>query len=265
MGVVTDCGQVAQVFGFAEGTRVASLEKHRSHSRHVSVPPKRLMPVPQNLDAADIASLLSTYLPAFLALHHGRPRPDRYRRNCLRGRKVFVTGGVSAEAIALARLANLSGASEVCLSASRHLPGYATKRIRVVGDDPDTWTVVLEKRMDLVIDYSFPREFSSVRKTLARKGRLVCAPKGSLSMLSSFFEQCELSMIKRASLFSFDEYFEMHRDEVWQDMNFLLQLLSTRQIRPDIDRFVSPKDLASLRAELSSKPMCGTIICEPWK
>jgi NADPH:quinone reductase-like Zn-dependent oxidoreductase len=267
VGVVHHCGPTAAAnYGIKRGTRVASITKWGSNSRHVSIPPERLMIIPKKLDACDVACLISAYLPAFQALHHGKSRPFRYSRTCLQGRRVFITGGATVESQALIRLAKLAGASEVYLAApGEHHSIVEKKRAVPLHEDPDKWLPHIEGRMDVVVDYGFPRDFPSIRRALARRGRLVCVPQGNMSMLSGFLEQCELCTMKRASLFDFAEYVEMYREQLWDDMNHLLQLLSQRQIRPEIDRYISLKEIPAAHNEILTKAMTGTIICEPWK
>ena len=73
-----------------------------------------------------------------------------------------------------------------------------------------------------------------------------------------------MSTMKRATLFEFAEYIEQYGDELRDDLDFLLQLLTKRQIRPGIDRFISLQDIPAAHNEILNKPLTGTIVCEPW-
>jgi NADPH:quinone reductase-like Zn-dependent oxidoreductase len=262
VGVVHRCEASAEDFGLRPGSRVASIVKWVSNSKFVSLPPDNLLPVPKHLDASDLACLISSYLPAFEALHHGRSRPYRYSRTCLEGRRILITGGATAEAQALLRLAKLAGAEKVYVIAPKnHHSIIEKKRGGALLEDPDDWLQEVQCRMDIIIDYAFPENFSSIQEALSRKGRLVSVPKKEVSVLDRY----TLSSMKRATLFDFGEYAEQNRRDLLEDMDFLFQLLDTRKIRPQIDRFVALKDIPAAQKEMRMKPITGIIVCEPWK
>lgn len=126
--------------------------------------------------------------------------------------------------------------------------------------------------MHVVIDLAFPRNFSAVCESLAYHGRLVCsAPtpnaleKSWMSDFDNIVEYSKLSMMKRATLFDRVENVQTYREDVVQDLRFLLKLLSTRKIRPSIDRFIKVKDVPQAHQEMQASALTGAIVCEPWK
>jgi len=64
-GVVHHCGPLAEELGLRPGVRVASILKWGANSKFVVAPARNLCVVPNQLDAADVCSLISSYLPAF--------------------------------------------------------------------------------------------------------------------------------------------------------------------------------------------------------
>lgn len=273
VGVVQRCGPEARDLGLRPGFRVASMLKCGAASKFVTVPVLNLCLVPKQLDAGDVAALISSYLPGFQALHHGRPKSIRYRRDCMKGMKVLVTGGATLDGQAVMRLARWSGAQVFVTAPQHHFPILEKlSAVTVMDDDPRVWLPELHKKMDIVVDYEFPRDFYSIRKVLAPKGRLICLnPRQRLHSIGSwmagleeFFERYQLSMIKRASLFDFAESFALHPEEVRCDLTFLLKLLATRQLRPRIDRYIKLRDVPRVRSEIQGRPHAGAVICEPW-
>ena len=262
VGVVQQCDDDAEELGIKAGSRVASIVKWGSNSKCVSIPPDQLVVVPKHLDAGDLACLIACYLPAFEALHHGRARPYRYSRRCLKGRRVLITGGATVEAQALIRMAQLAGAAKIYVTAPvEHHLLIEKKQAGALFEDPDDWLQDVAGRMDIVIDYLFPRNFLSVCEALTDGGRLVSVPPGRTSIL----ERCQLSTMERATLFDFGEYVAKYRDEIWEDFNFLLGLLEARQIRPQIDRYITLKDIPAVHKEMETSPLTGAVVCEPWK
>jgi len=274
VGVIHRCGPAAEDLGFTLGERVASVVKWGSNSKYVSIPASKLTLVPKSLDSAEIATMLAIYLPAFQALHHGRSRPHRYSEDCLRGRSIFVTGGAKLEVQALLKLALFGGADKIFVTAPEE-HNQVLKRIKnvtVLSENPKEWLPLVKENMHLVVDFLFPKHFVKIKQTLKRKGRLVCiAPRKAnadspcMFNWDSFYERSRVSMMKRATMYDFAESFALCPDEMKQDLEFLLKLLTTRQVRPSIEKIITLDDVPAAHADLQTRPLRGAIVCEPWK
>jgi NADPH:quinone reductase-like Zn-dependent oxidoreductase len=77
--------------GPGKGRRVAAFVMGGANARFIPARPNRLIPVSKPLDPAEIAVVLTTYLPTFQALHHGQDRPDLYLSTSLLGKRVLIT------------------------------------------------------------------------------------------------------------------------------------------------------------------------------
>jgi hypothetical protein len=75
-------------------------------------------------------------------------------------------------------------------------------------------------------------------------------------------EYCYLTYMKRATLFNFGDEVEYH-DEIQQDLEFLLRLLSMRIIKPDIERLIGLNEVAKAHSDIRKRPLRGSIICDP--
>lgn len=283
VGVVLRCSkQNEERYSIQAGGRVASIVHWGGNAKYVSVPANHLVAVPRHLDSADIASLVSFYLPAFETLNFGRPRPLRYSSTSLMGKKVFITSeGASLEVQALIQLARIQGSREIFVTAPiEHHELLRKLGVATLNENPGEWQSFIASTMDVVVDMSFPKNFSAVKSLVAPGGCLVCSPRPqqkldrlSLSCtptvpaeLSYLLERSQLSMMDRATLFVYSEYVSEFRQEVLKDVDFLITLLSTRKIRPSVDRFITLKDISDAYKELEqNRPMKGAIICEPWK
>lgn len=258
VGVIRQCdAALAEQYGLEIGTRVASIAKWATKSQYVSIASDRLWTVPKNVDSADVTSLMAAYLPAFTALHHGRARPYCYSITCLTGRRLLITGGLTVESRALIRMAKLAGVEEIFVHGKGEMKD---KQVHMLDD----WGWVVEGSIDIVVDYCFPNKFKSLRKALARHGRLVCVSKHQqqLQGFGSVVEQLQISKMKRATLLDFEEHVRVNRDQVRADVNYLMDMLSSRYIRPKIDRYVSLEELSSMHNEVQKKLLTGAIVCE---
>jgi len=283
VGVVLRCNKQAEErYQIEAGDRVASIVRWGGNAETITVPPYHLIKVPKNLDSADIASLISFYLPAFEALNFGRSRPFRYSSTSLKGKKVMITTeGATLEVQALISLARVQGSREIFVTAPREHHELLRKLgVATLDDDPSEWLSFTKNTMDVVVDMAFPKNFSAVKQIVTKKGYLICNPKSKSNdedcrgwsctpvplELDYLLERSQLSLMNHASLFDFTEYIAQFRWEVFEDMHFLLELLSTRKLRPKVDRFISLKDIPDARKELKeNRPLAGAIICEPWK
>jgi NADPH:quinone reductase-like Zn-dependent oxidoreductase len=273
VGVVRHCGSEAGNYGIRKGTRVASIVKWRSGSKSLTVPASKLAIVPNQLDAGDVATLVAVYLPAFQALYHGQRRRIRYSRQSLKGRTVLVTGGGNLVGQAVIRLARWAGA-EVYVTANRaHVPLLSKlSSVTILDSAPSKWLPKVKGKLDVVVDFEFPRHLDAVYEAVGPEGRLVCVShkrqsvetSGWMEGLEDIYESCRLTFINRASLYNFEENFENVPDLARHDLKFLMKLLTTRQIRPQIDRYIHFKDVASIRADVTeNRPLNGAIVCEP--
>lgn len=282
VGVVVRCCKQAEVrYSIQPGDRVASIVHWGGNSKYVSVPPHHLIPVSQNLDSADIACVISFYLPAFETLNFGRGRPLRYSTSSLMGKKIFITTeGATTEVQALIQLSRAQGCREIFVTAPVEHHEFLRKfGVATLNESPGEWLSFIANTMDVVVDTSFPKNFSAVRNLVARGGRLICSPRPKHAKSNQFsctptvpselnylFERSQLSMMDRATLFDYAEYVAQFRKEVFKDVHFLVNLLSTRKLRPSIDRFISLKGIPNAYNELKqNNPILGAIICEPWR
>ena len=204
---------------------VTSIQKCPYKARYINVPYTDLIPVPGGIDPGEAVSIISTFLPAFEALHHGdrRERGCRYSPTSLEGKQVLITGGDCLEAQAAVRLAVWAGAAGVFIVNSGKI---LSKRIHgghvaVLSEDPKAWLPVVQGDMDLVIDFEYPRSFQSVIAAMARKGRLVCKypekdshQHDSPTFMSKLVGQSALCAMSRASLFEFDDYVKTNMEDV---------------------------------------------------
>ena len=207
-----------------EKTLVTSIRKCPFKARYVNVPSNELIVVPGGIDPGEAVSIISTFLPAFEALHHGdrRVRDSRYSPSSLKDKQVLITGGDSLEAQAAVKLAVWAGAAGVfVLNSGRVL----SKRIHgghvaTLSEDPKQWLPVVQGDMDVVIDFEYPKDFHSVIASMTRKGRLVCKyPENDIfhrspSFVSKLVGQSALCAMSRASIFDFDEYVKTNMEYV---------------------------------------------------
>ena len=282
VGVVVHCRkEVEERYSIHPGDRVASVVHWGGNAKYVSVPASHVITVPRHLDAADVACVISYYLPAYETLNFGRDRTSRYPLSSFWGKKVFITTeGATIEVQALIQLARAQGSREIFVTApSEHHEFLRKFGVATLSENPGEWLSFIANTMDVVVDTCFPKNFSAIRSLVSTAGRLICCPRPKQadsnrwscmptvpSELSYIFERSQLSMMDRATLFDYAEYVAEFRREVFEDLDILITLLATRKLRPNVDRIITLQGIPNAYEELKkNNPIPGAIICEPWK
>lgn len=207
-----------------EGAPVTSFKKYPVKSKNLSVPAKSLILLPNKLDAGEVAAIVSTYLPAFGALHHGsNNRENRFSRNALKHKKILVTGGQTNDANAVSTLALLGGAAKIFVLHSNRgaaMNEMGSHKVSLLHDDPEEWLPRVFQDIDLVVDLDYPTNFPALKRSIRRGGRIVCKTTQAFderticSGFGTFAGQASLCMSDSVSLYDFNLMCEVERDEV---------------------------------------------------
>ena len=210
-----------------EGTSVTSLRKCDVKSRLTLMPEKSLVEIPNDLDAGEAVAIVSNYLPAFGALHHGsKCRKGRFFKSPLIKKTVLVTGGSTNGAEAVAKLSLLGGASKVFLVNSRKgkaLSRFGSNRVVSLDGDPDEWLPCVHGSMDIIVDLEYPKDLPAVKASRSKNGRLVCCQRAKnttkrkktwFSDFEKFTERVDLCMVPGVSIYNFDFMCEKQHEEV---------------------------------------------------
>jgi NADPH:quinone reductase-like Zn-dependent oxidoreductase len=257
-----------------QGTRVAAITKSGANARYITTTPDCLVKVPKRFDSSEVACVLSTYLPAFQALHHGAKGGRKHSMESLKGKNVLLTSGASiVEIHAMVQLALALGASKVFVICKARFHNYVKLQLGVkpLGQYADDWLPHVKGQMDLVIDYDYSRNKADVGEARAPGGRLVWfahPPRDEPTLtrdMRNFFDQASICTLPNACIYDVYQNWEFHREESQEDLKFLFALLASRKIRPKIDRYIDLNGVRSAHQDLQKRSIAGAIICEPWK
>jgi NADPH:quinone reductase-like Zn-dependent oxidoreductase len=205
--------------GWRLGKRVAGLTLSGSNARYLTASTEWLLDVPKKLDASDIACILSIYLPAFQALHHGQPRPGRYSQTVLRRKRVLITGGTVPEAMAVLRMAHYGGAQEVYVVAERSQHNVLRQMYATPLDvHQDDWGPMVEGSMDVVVDFDYVQNEKAACMALAPRGRLVwylhpskrVTITGRAWSFDGIVQQTKMCLLEQASIYDQFESWAEH-------------------------------------------------------
>ena len=188
-------------------------------------------PIPNDLDASEVAVLLATYLPALRILRHGTPSTGRRRRR----RRVLISYDIPTPlTTALARLAKIELG---CRDVQTSTPCSSSAA-----------------PFDMVIDFGGHWQTDIPRP---QKTPVICCRSLS-SAWDDLVERSKLTFTPYASLYDINASRVAPRPE---EISHLLDLLQRRRIRPEIQQYVSLEELSGL----PQHPTSGVVVCEPWK
>ena len=254
------------------GSRVAALTKTGGNARYASISPEALVKVPKRLDAAEVAAVMSTYLPAFQALHHGLSQGRKHYMGSLKGKKILLTEGASMMEIqAVVELARVAEAVSVHIICESRYHSYVEIYLaaKPLSADIEVWLPEVKGQMDIIIDYEYSNNRSEIPAALSPGGRLVWfahpptkRPR-TLVDVDCILNYATMLTQDRASVYNAFE--NWNREESREDASFLFDLLGDRKIRPKVDRFINLSGVRKAHDDLIKGGVFGAIICEPWK
>lgn len=254
------------------GSRVAALTKTGGNARYALISPEVLVKVPKRLDSAEVAAVVSTYLPAFQALHHGRTQETKHSVGSLKGKKILLTEGASIMEIqAVVELARVAEAESVHIICESRYHSYVEIYLaaKPLGVDIEVWLPEVKGQMDIIIDYEYSNNRGEIPAALTPGGRLVwfahppTKRPGTLVDVDCILNYATILTQDHASIYNAFE--NWNREESREDAKFLFDLLGDRRIRPKVDRFINLSGVRKAHDDLIKGGVFGAIICEPWK
>jgi NADPH:quinone reductase-like Zn-dependent oxidoreductase len=178
VGHICACGSQVDP-QFADGDRVAVLLRTGGNARFVSVPSRRLVKIPRNIDSAEAVALVTTFTTAYQTLKRITQKGPMFS---LLGKRVLILGGMDGVGRALIQMC-LKARAEIYAPCPRSCHTYMKNVLGAhpLPEDKDQWLALVETQMDYVFDGVCEDGLESSQKALTAEGELVCF--GHTSML----------------------------------------------------------------------------------
>lgn len=171
IGTIVAMGDDVEGAGFDYGDAVAACCRTGGNARYCILHYKDLTQAPGNVDSAQAACVITTYMTAYQALHRCKPRGPK---QTLEGVNILVTGGNSAVGKAVIELAHRAGASKIfATAAKKHHAELNEKGVCPLPLDSKLWLPLVKGKMDIVIDGICQDGYDSPRQALNSRGHLV--------------------------------------------------------------------------------------------
>ena len=280
VGTIIQVGEeVSDVSPFKVGDRVAALVRTGGNARYINIPYFSLVKVPDGLDTAGAACIVSTFMTAFQALDLARG-PDAKEKSTLEGKKILVTGGNGPVGRAVIQLARLMKAEAVYATAyGRDHSDLGTMGAIALPFASEEWLPKVQGQMDAVIDGVCVDNFTSSHAALNPEGRLICIGMTSLLYSKGSPMICGLpasalwASIKakyfmgRTTTFELWDSFCQEPELFKSDLEYLFALAKARKIVPAVSKLIALSEVADAqeRIESGTAPPGGQVVCLPWK
>jgi NADPH:quinone reductase-like Zn-dependent oxidoreductase len=269
VGNIVEVG--SSVSGFTVGERIAAIVRSGGNARWISIPSSSLVKVPESLDSAEVAALVSIYTTAYQALRKITGSGPMFS---LQGKKVLVLGGLDGVGQALIQLCKKARAT-VYVSAPKLRHVYLNTVLGVTPLLENDWLSSVEGQIDYVFDGICENGTEKSFKALTPDGELVCY--GHASML----KEKEMGILGVPLTFRMNQFYSkfssrVHTVDIWdnfvadpivykQDLTTLCQLLKWNKLKPHIAKRVALTEVAAAQAKLEQGDIRGTIVCFPWR
>lgn len=196
IGIITSVGSLAIKSGLDVGDRVAALSLKGCTAKYVNLKIDEVIKVPDDVDAAEAATVIRTYTAAFQCLMYTFRGMNRYSRKPLSRDRVLIVGPCGVFERALVELANLLGAKRVYFSCVSTNQKSHDMYIRMLGakplsGDPEDWSDELEGKIDIAIDSSCVDRYEHSYKALNDDGFLMATGMRELEKSTDYFSGIE--------------------------------------------------------------------------
>lgn len=267
VGVVDAIGK--GVTGIFVGQRVAALTVHGGYAEYIYLPPEELIPVPNDLKAAEAVSLILNYVTAYQMLH----RMARVHS----GQSILITGasgGVGNALLQLGLLAELKTMYGLTSKRKRDLVAqlggvpidYATTDFLkfIQSQEPHG--------IDAVFDGIGGRFALHGYKTLQHGGILVSfgvtgtlknSKVNKFSSLISYITPSILNLLpdgKRSTFYGITRLYRKNPKLFREDLTKLFQLLSEKKIKPVIAGIFPLSEASKAHAMLERGDVQGKLV-----
>ena len=272
VGVIDTVGLGVRTF--SPGQMVAALTFYGSYSQYINLPMEELVVVPEGVDPIEASCLPLNYFTAYRLLHH--------IAKVKAGQSILVygaAGGVGTALLQLGRLAGLrvygvaSSSKQELLTESGAIPVDYTKE-----DVVARVRALTEGGVDVVFDGIGGTHLTQSFQTLRKGGLLVSYGISSIPagvtlttalvrfMLPHLFRVALLSALpngKRAGMYTLSRDIQKHPEQIREDMELLLTLLSQHKIAPIIGKRLPLQKVAIAHELLEHGQIQGKIVLLP--
>lgn len=265
--VVGEIDQIGPgISGFRIGDRVADMTVTGSNAIYRILKAKDLTPVPVDVDPAEAATLILSWMTAYQLLHRSA--------HVVPGQRILVHGAGGAVGQALLSLAALAGIETWGAAHGKYSALIRELGATPVDYDREDFTRVLPGGFDVVFDGIGEDGYRRSFKALKPGGLLIAigysagaeAKQGMLAVIASIARLYLWGLMpfgKRTRFYSVNVMRARHPEWFKQDLAQLLELLSQHRIEPRVSERITFDQVANAHRRLEAGGLEGKIVLCP--
>jgi len=253
------------VSNLTEGQKVAELTIIGAYSEYIVLPANRLVPVPDNVNAVEAASMILSYVTAYQMLTRSAKVNE--------GSKILIHGAGGAVGNAVMQIGSILNLKMYgTASTDQHelLIGYDCQPIDYKSEDFVQVIQNLEPDgLDAVFDPFGGDHFKRSIKTLNKKGKLVAFgaynANTQMDLIKSFLRVQIWNFtpwIPSTNFYSIGSWHKKHHDWFESDLNKLFALLSENKLKPQISRTIKIEQAQEAHELIEKGGLKGKLIIE---
>ncbi len=262
VGVVDKLGE--DVSDFRIGQKVAALlTKFGAHQEYVNVPKEMLLNVPDELDSAEVVSLVLNYLTAYQMMHK--------MAKVKSGDRVLITSAAGGVGTALIQLGKLAGLSIYGTASKAKLELVEEQGAKAIDYQNENFVERINeltkgKGLDVVFDAIGGKTSARAYRLLNNGGRLVSygylSVKGSI--LPAMFKNYLLKLRPDGKKVLFNmglpPMVDKNNDWYIKTLSKLIELLAAGKIKPIIGERLPLSEAVKAMELLETGARCGKIV-----
>jgi len=261
VGIVDKLG--AGVTDLTEGQRVAELTVIGAYSEYIVLPAKQLVSVPENVNAAEAASMILSYVTAYQMLTRSAKIKE--------GSKILIHGAGGAVGSALLQIGSILKLKMYgTASADQHdrLKEFDCHPIDYKSEDFVQVVKDWEPNgLDAVFDPFGGDHFKRSIKTLNKKGKLVAFgaynAKTQMDLIKSFLRVQVWNTtpwMPSTNFYSIGSWHKKHHDWFKSDLKKLFVLLSEKKLKPLVSKTIKLEEAREAHERIERGGLKGKLI-----
>ena len=263
LGAVDACGKGTD--DALLGRRVAELTVTGSYSEYMCLPASRLVPVPEDVDPAEAACLVLSYVTAYQMLHR--------KARLAPGDKILVHGAGGAVGSALLQLGGIMELEMYGTASAGKHPAVSGLGARPIDYRAEDFVDAVKRHepdgVDAVFDPIGGDNFLRSFRTLARGGKLVAygfynSVQGKGGSAALDFLRLTLAGLlpngRSAGFYSIAPWRKKHPEWFRDDLETLFHYLQQGKIKPIIDSKLPLTDARRAHEQIENADVVGKIV-----
>lgn len=252
---------------FRIGDRVAAMTVTGSNADYLILSDQDVITnVPRDLDPAEAATLILSWMTAYQLLHRSA--------KVTQGQRVLVHGAAGAVGQALMVLGKLSGLQVWGAARGRHKTLIEEMSATPIDYETQDFAAVVPGGFDVIFDGIGEDAYRHSLKALARRGLLIAigfsasvqAKQGLIRILSSIGQLYLRRLLpggKRAKFYSINAMQFRHPEWYVEDLTHLFELLREKKIHPQVAERIPFDRVAKTHRRLEDGGLVGKVVLCP--